>query len=258
MSLPTPVPEEHAADDAQLAEPVTSPKEKLAADEAALPEGAVSASTDLVPADLTPTATALKEVANVDPPIFEEHVEDAVLDIETHSQADTDDDVPPGFGSSAPITLPMEGSFASTVHEDDEGSETGVVDMITNGAPGSPDVVPSAAVEMPVLHEEDVSTLSGTPETSTTLNSGNTSTTCGDISFASASVSTRPESKTSPTSANRLSIAYADRSKRLIINADIVESLKVFRSENRIEVELSLTRTDTGELNGISVSPSIV
>lgn len=55
-------------------------------------------------------------------------------------------------------------------------------------------------------------------------------------------------------SANRLSISYAGGNRRLVINAEVVEKLKVFRREGRIEVLLTVDKDDEGGLKGILVS----
>jgi hypothetical protein len=53
--------------------------------------------------------------------------------------------------------------------------------------------------------------------------------------------------------ANRLSISYAGGSRRLVIDADVVSKLKVFRSEGRIEVNLNVEKEDESSLKGIYV-----
>jgi len=54
-------------------------------------------------------------------------------------------------------------------------------------------------------------------------------------------------------SANRLSISYAAGTKRLVINAEIVEKLKIHRSDGRVEITLRVERDEVNELNGIIV-----
>lgn len=53
-------------------------------------------------------------------------------------------------------------------------------------------------------------------------------------------------------SANRLSISYAAGTRRMVIDAAVVEKLKVFRSEARIEVYMTISE-DSGHLKGILV-----
>ena len=55
-------------------------------------------------------------------------------------------------------------------------------------------------------------------------------------------------------SANRLSVSYAGATRRLVIDAEAVPKLKVFRSEGRIEVTISLTADERGGFRGIAVS----
>jgi 20S proteasome subunit alpha 6 len=54
-------------------------------------------------------------------------------------------------------------------------------------------------------------------------------------------------------SANRLSISYAAGTKRLVIDAEIVEKLKIHRSDGRVEITLRLEKDQVNELNGIIV-----
>lgn len=54
-------------------------------------------------------------------------------------------------------------------------------------------------------------------------------------------------------SANRISISYAGGTRRLVIDAGIVERLKVFRAEGRIEVTLTVERLDESGFKGIFV-----
>ncbi len=54
------------------------------------------------------------------------------------------------------------------------------------------------------------------------------------------------------SSANRLSISYANGNRRLIVDAEVVENVKVFRSEGRIEVTVSAALSEK-DLRGIIV-----
>jgi 20S proteasome subunit alpha 6 len=54
-------------------------------------------------------------------------------------------------------------------------------------------------------------------------------------------------------SANRLSISYAAGTKRLVFNAEIVEKLKIHRSDGRVEITLRVEKDEVNELNGIIV-----
>jgi len=52
-------------------------------------------------------------------------------------------------------------------------------------------------------------------------------------------------------SANRLSVSYARSNRRLVINAEAVETLKLFRQEGRIEVIVKVQKQEDGTLRGI-------
>lgn len=53
-------------------------------------------------------------------------------------------------------------------------------------------------------------------------------------------------------SPNRLSISYASGIRRLVINSDVVTSLKLFRQASKIEVALDLSKAKDG-LKGVLV-----
>ncbi|KAI0829389.1 hypothetical protein BC628DRAFT_1408843 [Trametes gibbosa] len=54
-------------------------------------------------------------------------------------------------------------------------------------------------------------------------------------------------------SANRLSVSYAGATKRLVVDAEVVPKLKVFRAEGRVEVTLMLQEDERGGLKGIAM-----
>lgn len=58
--------------------------------------------------------------------------------------------------------------------------------------------------------------------------------------------SANPPAATRQPSANRLSISYANGLRRLVIDADIVEKMRVFRAESRIEVAMTVERVSDG------------
>ena len=60
--------------------------------------------------------------------------------------------------------------------------------------------------------------------------------------------------KTKTLSANRLAISYASASRRILIDAKIVDTLRVFRKEHRIEIGFNVEKGDETEVKGIIVS----
>ncbi|KAI0314203.1 hypothetical protein OF83DRAFT_1174954 [Amylostereum chailletii] len=111
-----------------------------------------------------------------------------------------------------------------------------------------------------VLQDEEPATqtdtqldVAGASDTSTLVSTSAHSTvsTYGELN----SLPMKDEPRVGPpvASANRLSISYASGTKRLVINAEIVDKLKVLRSDGRIEISLRLERTDANNLNGILV-----
>ena len=47
-------------------------------------------------------------------------------------------------------------------------------------------------------------------------------------------------------SPNRLSVAYAQGTRRLLIDADVVDKMIIFRAEGRIEIDLVIERAEEG------------
>ena len=67
------------------------------------------------------------------------------------------------------------------------------------------------------------------------------------------SIKAEPQRGVRTPSANRLSISYAAGTKRLVINAEIVENFKILRSDGQVEILLRVEKDETNELNGIIV-----
>ncbi|KAF8076080.1 hypothetical protein FPV67DRAFT_1776672 [Lyophyllum atratum] len=89
------------------------------------------------------------------------------------------------------------------------------------------------------------------PPTSNTLLSTSSTSTYGGSPTVPA---VKPEVKTDKTpSANRLSISYAGGNRRLVVDAEAVESLKLFRQEGRIEVLVNIVKEGDDGLKGILV-----
>lgn len=59
-------------------------------------------------------------------------------------------------------------------------------------------------------------------------------------------------SSTRVASANRVSIAYAAGSRRLLVDAEVVDKLTVFRAEGRIDIDMTVERAE-GRFKGILV-----
>jgi len=90
------------------------------------------------------------------------------------------------------------------------------------------------------------------PDTTTLISGTSTVSTYGELN--QLPMKSEPQAGVRTPSANRLSISYAAGTKRLVVNAEIVEKLKVFRSEGRIEVRLNIDKDETSGLSGILVS----
>lgn len=66
------------------------------------------------------------------------------------------------------------------------------------------------------------------------------------------------ESKPRVPSANRISISYAGGNRRLVIDAEVVRSMKVMRQVGMIEVVMDVSKSNETDLKGILVSVSIL
>lgn len=79
-----------------------------------------------------------------------------------------------------------------------------------------------------------------------------TSSPHGDVTIPTAPKADLKSGK-SP-SANRLSISYSAGNRRLVMDAEVVESLKLFRKEGRIEITVKVAKEKDETLKGILVS----
>ncbi|KAJ3498126.1 hypothetical protein NLJ89_g10261 [Agrocybe chaxingu] len=69
---------------------------------------------------------------------------------------------------------------------------------------------------------------------------------------SSSGPATKTDSKADKTpSANRLSISYARGNRRLVIDAEVVDYLKLYRQEGRIEVAIKITRDKQDTIKGV-------
>lgn len=60
-----------------------------------------------------------------------------------------------------------------------------------------------------------------------------------------------PSSGPKQPSANRLSISYANGNRRLVVDAEVVHSIKIFRKEGRVEVTMTIEKVDDDDKNGL-------
>lgn len=103
-----------------------------------------------------------------------------------------------------------------------------------------------------LAHDNDQEHLPEPPAspTSNTLLSTSSGSTYGESSHQTV---VTPSKKGKTPSANRLSISYAAGSRRLVVDAEVVEYLRVYRAEGRIEVHMSLDKDEEESLKGVLV-----
>ncbi|KAG1773865.1 hypothetical protein EDD22DRAFT_856867 [Suillus occidentalis] len=156
---------------------------------------------------------------------------------------------------SGPKPLQAEASLASTIIDEDMGV----------GTYSEEQVVLELTGEISVEHEEITMHVKGANEsadqdhlpeppaspTSNTLLSTSSGSTYGEPSHLPASTAVSKGGRV--PSANRLSISYAAGSRRLVVDAEVVEYLKVYRSEGRIEVNISIDKGSDDGLKGVLI-----
>lgn len=156
---------------------------------------------------------------------------------------------------TAPMPLKSHPSFASTIVDDspDNGlfsQEEEIMTQVESALHDDPQ--PDEKVVHDLAHDNDQEHLPEPPAspTSNTLLSTSSGSTYGEPSHQPAIPS--PKKGKTP-SANRLSISYAAGSRRLVVDAEVVEYLRVYRAEGRIEVHMSLDKDDEECLKGVLV-----
>jgi 20S proteasome subunit alpha 6 len=123
---------------------------------------------------------------------------------------------------------------------------------LIQGDPGDPrgqgaDDLQDDSATQPEVHFDGPAT-----SDTSTLISGSTASTYGEPSRREL-LKVEPQPSVRIPSANRLSISYAAGTKRLVINAEIVENLKIHRSDGQVEIQLRVEKDDVNGLNGIIV-----
>lgn len=155
---------------------------------------------------------------------------------------------------SGPKPLQAVASFASTILDEDHGVGTYSQEQVASQLTG--DISVEEEVTIHVKNANDSADQEHLPEppaspTSNTLLSTSSGSTHGEPSQSQASTVVSKGGRM--PSANRLSISYAGGSRRLVVDAEVVESLKVYRSDGRIEVHVSLDKDGEDGLKGVLV-----
>ncbi|KAI9001144.1 hypothetical protein BD414DRAFT_511728 [Trametes punicea] len=147
--------------------------------------------------------------------------------------------------ASAPRTMPLQAmdSIASTVPDTNQEAEqtSPYASTVIDNGEGAENSGHEYEPTQPVYDPEHADDASAAP---------------GEESVAGGELSTAPNPGVlgeKVPSANRLSVSYAGATKRLVIDAEVVPKLKVFRAEGRIEVTLSLQHDEGGGLKGIAM-----
>lgn len=88
----------------------------------------------------------------------------------------------------------------------------------------------------------------------TGLSQTGTISTYGELNELPMPTKTEALSGVRPPSASRFLVSYAAGAKRMVVNAEIVEKLTVFRAEARIEVSIIIDKDDANGVKGMLVS----
>lgn len=142
------------------------------------------------------------------------------------------------LASTVPDTngpIPGNASFASTVIDEDAANHN-----------GSGEAEPTQPADDSSQFEHM------SPSTITAVSPAYT----GSTTYYDPSTSQNPSQtagKSRVASANRLSVSYAAGTRRMVIDAEIVDKLKVIRADGRIEVSLNVTKDEVSGYKGILV-----
>jgi 20S proteasome subunit alpha 6 len=127
---------------------------------------------------------------------------------------------------------------------------------IVNGHVDDQETQPQTQVTDMDVTQVEFSEHPTSPPTSNTLLSTSSTSTFGE---SPPMTMTLPDVKAGRTpSANRLSISYAGGNRRMVIDAEVVDSLKVYRQEGRIEVVMTIDKEGDDGLKGILVCYSLL
>ncbi|KIK43224.1 hypothetical protein CY34DRAFT_804079 [Suillus luteus UH-Slu-Lm8-n1] len=157
--------------------------------------------------------------------------------------------------ASGPKPLQEEASLASTIIDEDMGvgtySEEQVVLELTGETSVEHEEIPLHVKGANESADQDHLPEPPASPTSNTVLSTSSGSTYGEPSHLPASTAVSKGGRV--PSANRLSISYASGSRRLFVEAEVVEYLKVYRSEGRIEVNISLDKGSDDGLKGVLI-----
>ena len=144
-----------------------------------------------------------------------------------------------GGGSTSPV---KEENFELIVSSVDQPSRSG--DGKTSGINTGVVKVENDISDKPTTGESDhLPEPPASPTSNTAFSGSSTSTsTTANPDLPVKPVSTSPRA----ASSNRVSIAYAAGSRRLIIDSDVVEKMTIFRAEGRIDIDMTVERVEGG------------
>ncbi|OAX43076.1 hypothetical protein K503DRAFT_766174 [Rhizopogon vinicolor AM-OR11-026] len=156
---------------------------------------------------------------------------------------------------SGPKPLQAEASFASTIPDDDSPrvatySEEQIALQLTGDISVEHDITMHDKNANDTADQEHLPEPPASPASNTLLSTSSGST-YGEPSQSQASTAVSKGGRV--PSANRLSISYAAGSRRLVVDAEVVECLKVCRSDGRIEVQISLDKDSDDGLKGVLI-----
>lgn len=161
--------------------------------------------------------------------------------------------------SSIPPTKLLSALSADATLLNIETQDTSLTDndpsIVVNGHDDESSASKNYSVEMDSIHADHLPEPPASPTSNTLLSTSSTSTFEDSLPFPVVKVDVNPAKI---PSANRLSLSYAGGNRRLVIDAEVVKSLKVFRQEGRIEVVIEIGKEGDDGLKGIVVCQILI
>ncbi|OBZ71914.1 hypothetical protein A0H81_08263 [Grifola frondosa] len=159
------------------------------------------------------------------------------------------------------VPLQATDSIASTAPDtNDQHRASPDTPTVTDGDDGEQEASQEAtqeySQEATQLADEFITDVFDDGETSPTATTLVTGSLTGSTAFSSdpSGAPAKTDAKSGKTpSANRLSVSYAAGTRRMVVDAEVVDKLRVFRAEGRIEVSMNISSDDHGGFKGILI-----
>lgn len=222
----------------------------------------------MLPGDITGADTFFEGVYDIDETMTDTgtHADEQVPDIEEGDQgedASHDDggtDVSHGTGNNTQAAKPNTGEVSLVVTSTDQPASasaninggSGFTHKVPDPAKGIANVATSGhklpvKMEVHALPPKPLTTGEHDhlpePPASPVSNTVHSNSSSGSATQAEVPSTPKKAQPSNMPAANRLSITFAGGTRRLVINSEVVETLKIFRADGRIEVSMTVERS---------------